>query len=169
MDPDQNTPISAARGKKRPPPEPQSMAPPPRPPKRPTHGPPQKVQRTLAPWELPSDPDDPDYDSDWEDYGGVPEAREEYDRAVTMLDGSENWNAEQSKVHKLVYMRGIHPMIPSTWRLSYKMWGITQPHLDDVFTPPLSRKRVVISANRNEVDGKSRSSLVGWPCSFPQY
>lgn len=139
------------------------MAPPPRPPKRPAHESPPKVQSNLAPWELPSDPNDADYNSDWEDYGGVPEAREAYDRAVTMLDGSENWNAEQSKVHKLVYMRGIHPMIPSTWRLSYKMWGVTQPHLDDVFTPPLSRKRVVISANRNEVDGKSRSSRAEWP------
>ena len=108
----------------------------------------------MAPWELASDQFEIDDSSDWDDYGEVPEAREDYDRAVTMLDGSENWNEEQSKVHKLIYMRGIHPMIPSTWRLSYKMWGVTQPQLDHVFTSPQSRKRVVISAHKNEVDGK---------------
>ena len=117
----------------------------------------------MAPWELASDQFEIDDSSDWDDYGEVPEAREDYDRAVTMLDGSENWNEEQSKVHKLIYMRGIHPMIPSTWRLSYKMWGVTQPQLDHVFTPPQSRKRVVISAHRNEVDGKS-----GHLTSFPR-
>jgi hypothetical protein len=54
-------------------------------------------------------------------------------------------------------MRGLHPMMPSWWRVSFKMWGVTQPHLDDVFTPKHSKKRVVIHAYGNEVAGKRPS------------
>ncbi|KAK1834328.1 hypothetical protein QBC39DRAFT_369236 [Podospora conica] len=133
------------------------MPPPPRPHKRPAHGFLPEEQADLKSGPSDQNDEDDDVSSDWDEYGQVPEAREDYDRKVTMLEGAETWNAEQSKVHKLIYMRGIHPMISSSWRHSYKMWGVTQPHLDDVFTPPLSRKRVVISANntaanRNEAD-----------------
>ncbi|KAK3904037.1 hypothetical protein C8A05DRAFT_14060 [Staphylotrichum tortipilum] len=99
------------------------------------------------------DQDDDGYSasSDWDEYDGLSPALDEYDDIVTRLEGSEDWNAEQRKLHKLIYMRGLHPMMHSWWRVSFKMWGVTQPHLDDVFTPKNSQKRVAIHAYGNEV------------------
>ncbi|KAK4126543.1 hypothetical protein N657DRAFT_569617 [Parathielavia appendiculata] len=108
------------------------------------------------PFEFPdpgqlSDDDGYSTSSDWDSYGALPLTMSEYDSVVARLEGSEDWNADQRKLHKLLYMRGLHPMIPSWWRVSLKMWGITQPHLDDVFTPRHSKKRVAIHAYGNEV------------------
>lgn len=99
--------------------------------------------------------------SDWSNYGDVPDVLDEYDRAVELIDGSDSWNWEQRQVHQLIYMRGIHPMIPSWWRMSFKMWGIDQPQLDHVFTPRNCKKRVVISAWGNEVAGRLRRCSLG--------
>ncbi len=92
--------------------------------------------------------------SDWDDYDGLTPALDDYDDLLTRLEGSEDWNVDQRKLHKLIYMRGLHPMMPSWWRVSFRMWGVTQPHLDDVFTPKNSRKRVAIHSYGNEVAGK---------------
>jgi hypothetical protein len=92
--------------------------------------------------------------SDWDTYGSLPLIMGEYEAAVARLEGSYDWNEDQKKLHKLIYMRGLHPMLPSWWRLSFKMWGVTQRHLDDVFTPKHSKKRVAIHAYGNEVAGK---------------
>ncbi|KAK3294650.1 uncharacterized protein B0H64DRAFT_191757 [Chaetomium fimeti] len=98
--------------------------------------------------------------SDWDDYGTLPLTVGEYDEAVAGMEGSDGWNADQKKLHKLIYMRGLHPMMPSWWRVNFKMWGITQPHLDHVFTPKHSKKRVAIHAYGNEVAaGKALESL----------
>ncbi|KAK5657747.1 hypothetical protein OQA88_2820 [Cercophora sp. LCS_1] len=96
-----------------------------------------------------------DYETndDWSTYGRVPQELEQYHHDLEMVDGSNDWNKEQRKVHRLVYMRGFHPMLPSTWKMSYKIWGVTQPELNDVFAPPESNKAVVISARGNEVAG----------------
>lgn len=106
--------------------------------------------------ETPATFGDDDNDSDWTNYGDVPDILDDWDRAVTLIDGSEQWNSQQLKVHQLIYMRGIHPMIPSTWKMSYKMWGITQPQLEHIFAPINSNKRVVISSlsPSGEVAGK---------------
>lgn len=90
---------------------------------------------------------------DWSRYGRVPEELEQYHHDLEMVDGNNDWNKEQRKVHRLIYMRGFHPMLPSTWKMSYKIWGVTQPELDDVFAPAESKKGVVISARGNEVAG----------------
>ncbi|KAK0627250.1 hypothetical protein B0T14DRAFT_421694 [Immersiella caudata] len=90
--------------------------------------------------------DDDIYNSDWSSYGDVPNLIDDWDREVTLIDGSDQWNARQIRVHQLIYMRGIHPMIPSTWKMSYKMWGIGQLQLEHVFAPVNSDKRVVISS-----------------------
>ncbi|KAK4041165.1 hypothetical protein C8A01DRAFT_15056 [Parachaetomium inaequale] len=98
--------------------------------------------------------------SDWDGYGTLPLTMDEYDGTVAHMEGSEEWNAEQKKLHKLIYMRGLHPMMPSWWRVSLKMWGVTQPHLDDLFTPTHSKKRVAIHSYGNEVAaGKALESL----------
>ncbi|KAH6631999.1 hypothetical protein F5144DRAFT_238073 [Chaetomium tenue] len=98
--------------------------------------------------------------SDWDDYGTLPLTMDEYDEAVAGMEGSDGWNADQKKLHKLIYMRGLHPMMPSWWRVNFKMWGITQPHLDHVFTPKHSKKRVAIHAYGSEVAaGKALESL----------
>ncbi|KAK4448081.1 hypothetical protein QBC34DRAFT_118514 [Podospora aff. communis PSN243] len=84
--------------------------------------------------------------SDWSSYGEVPNLIDDWDREVTLIDGSDQWNARQMRVHQLIYMRGIHPMIPSTWKMSYKMWGLGQPQLEHVFAPSNSNRRVIISS-----------------------
>ncbi|KAL2267040.1 hypothetical protein VTJ83DRAFT_4317 [Remersonia thermophila] len=92
-----------------------------------------------------------DMSDNWDSYGDIPAALEEYNAKAAGLEGMENWNADQRKLHKLIYMRGLHPILPSWWRVSFKMWGVTQPHLDDLFTPKNSRKGVAIHAYGNEV------------------
>jgi len=103
--------------------------------------------------------------SDWDEYDGLSPALDEYDELLTRLDGSEDWNADQKKLHKLIYMRGLHPMMHSWWRVSFKMWGVTQPHLDHVFTPKNSQKRVAIHSFGNEVAGKSVLHDAGEYCN----
>ena len=91
--------------------------------------------------------------SDWDSYGDSLTI-DQYEAMAARLEGNEDWNADQRRLHKLIYMRGLHPMMPSWWRVSFKMWGVTQPTLDDVFTPKNSKKRVAIHAYGNEVAGK---------------
>ncbi|KAL2263178.1 hypothetical protein VTK26DRAFT_7833 [Humicola hyalothermophila] len=102
---------------------------------------------------LESNIDDDGYStsSDWDNYGSLPLTNDEYIDLVARLEGSEDWNPDQRKLHRLIYMRGLHPMLPSWWRMSFRMWGVTQPHLDDVFTPKYSKKRVAIHAYGNEM------------------
>ena len=97
--------------------------------------------------------------SDWDSYGTLPSKMDEYSRAVARLEGSADWNADQRKLHQLIYMRGLHPMMPSWWRLSFRMWGVTQPHLDDLFTPKHSKKRVAIHGFGNECAGKQYPAI----------
>ncbi|KAL2200689.1 hypothetical protein P885DRAFT_28381 [Corynascus similis CBS 632.67] len=107
-----------------------------------------------------SDDDGDSISSDWDSYGTLPLTLDEYEATVNRIEGSEDWNADQKKLHKLIYLRGLHPMMPSWWRLSFKMWGVTQPELDDVFTPMHSKKRVAIHAYGSEVAaGKAMESL----------
>lgn len=92
--------------------------------------------------------------NDWDHYGKVPKLLLEYQRAMSGIEGSRDWNDDQKIIHKLSFMRGHHPMIPSWWRGYFKMWGITQSELDGVFTPITNPKRVVIHAYGNELAGK---------------
>ncbi|KAM7217035.1 hypothetical protein V8F06_007550 [Rhypophila decipiens] len=97
---------------------------------------------------------------DWDHYGKVPKLLKEYEEAMASIEGSKTWTDDQKLVHKLSFMRGHHPMIPSWWRLYYKMWGITLEELDDVFTPIDEPRRVVIHAYGNELaGGKALESL----------
>ncbi|KAK3323632.1 hypothetical protein B0T19DRAFT_210625 [Cercophora scortea] len=95
--------------------------------------------------------EDKDSDSDWDGYGQTPDLLEEYERALDKIPGSKQWNEIQKKLHKLIWLRGNHPVLPSWWRISLKMWGVTQGHLDHVFAPPGSKKRVAIHAYGNHV------------------
>ncbi|KAK0672708.1 hypothetical protein QBC41DRAFT_13661 [Cercophora samala] len=90
-----------------------------------------------------------DTSSDWDTYGTIPQLIGDYEEGVSRLEGSEDWNTDQRKVHKLIFLRGLHPMIPSNWKMCFRTWGINQPHLDDVFTPEDSEKRVVIHAYKS--------------------
>lgn len=107
--------------------------------------------------------------SDWDGYGDLPLTLGEYEATVARLEGSDEWNADQKKLHKLIYMRGLHPMMPSWWRLDFKMWGVTQPHLDDVFTPKHSKKRVAIHAYGHEVAGKHQPPFHTRPASSTRH
>ncbi|KAK4231259.1 hypothetical protein QBC38DRAFT_440030 [Podospora fimiseda] len=110
--------------------------------------------------EMDVDDEDNDTGSNWDDYGDLPVVIGEYLEVLERIEGNENWNADQKKLHKLIYLRGLMPMIPSHWRLCFKMWGITAPHLDDVFTPTLSQKRVAIHCYGSvQAAGKALESL----------
>ncbi|KAK3688380.1 hypothetical protein B0T22DRAFT_151844 [Podospora appendiculata] len=95
--------------------------------------------------------EDKDVNSDWDDYGQTPGLLEEYDRVLREIPGTKQWNATQKKIHKLIWLRGHHPVLPSWWRISFRMWGVTQGHLNHVFAPPGSKKRVAIHAYGNHV------------------
>jgi len=99
------------------------------------------------------DDDDDTYstNSDWDEYGKVKHFVDEYALSVTRVDKSELWNEDQNKIHKLIYLRGYHPLLPSWWRLNFKMWGISQERFDDLFTPRGSKKKVAIHAYGSEV------------------
>ncbi|KAJ4300201.1 hypothetical protein N0V88_002870 [Collariella sp. IMI 366227] len=109
------------------------------------------VEETYQPRKNVVKDDGNDSSSDWDGYGDLPLTMGEYNKMVSRLEGSEDWNKDQKKLHKLIYMRGLHPMLPSWWRISFRMWGVTQPHLDDVFRPKNSRKRVAIHCHGNEL------------------
>ncbi|CAP71469.1 uncharacterized protein PODANS_6_1710 [Podospora anserina S mat+] len=101
-----------------------------------------------------------DTNSDWDDYGTISQIIGDYEEGVSRLEGYDDWNEDQKKVHKLIYLRGLHPMIPSNWKICFKMWGINQPHLDDVFTPSDCEKRVVIHAYKGiHAAGKALENL----------
>ncbi|KAK4187089.1 hypothetical protein QBC35DRAFT_515721 [Podospora australis] len=110
-------------------------------------------------------PIDDDYDkestsSDWDNYKTTPLLIGEYEEVAHRLEGYDDWNEDQRRLHRLIYMRGLHPMIPSNWRLSFRTWGINEPHLDDVFTPEGSEKRTVIHHyNGLHAAGKALESL----------
>ncbi|KAK3390992.1 hypothetical protein B0H63DRAFT_129367 [Podospora didyma] len=91
-------------------------------------------------------------DSDWSNYNLVPQIALEHELVIAGLEGSQLWNEEQRKVHRLLYLRGFQPMIPSAWRMDFLMWGVAQPEMDEVFTPLTRRKKhVLISACGNEL------------------
>ncbi len=116
-----------------------------------------KLSKIKEEEDLPED-DANSTSSDWDSYGDCALTVDEYDEMVGRLEGSEDWNADQKKLHKQIHMLGLHPVMPSWWRMSFKMWGVTQPHLDDLFTPKNSKKRVAINAYGNEVAGKHASA-----------
>jgi len=96
--------------------------------------------------------DDEDEDSNWDSYGDMPDLLDEYEQQIELVDGSADWNWRQRKVHQLIYMRGHYPIFPSWWQQHVKMWGIGLQH---IFSPPRSKKRVLISGQRNDFAGKS--------------
>lgn len=141
-----------ATKKKRPPPKTARKPPPTVPPVLRTDG----VDVDIDYKDLEAVIDDDGYStsSDWDNYGSLPLTTAEYNLHIAGLEGSDDWNEDQRKLYRLNYMRGLHPMLPSWWRIGFKMWGVTQPHLDDVFTPKFSKKRVAIHAYGNEMAGE---------------
>ena len=113
-------------------------------------------QRKIDEMDDDSDEDGHSTSSDWDNYGSLPLIVGDYEEILARIEGSDDWNADQKKLHKLIYLRGLHPMIPSHWRLCFKMWGVTAPILDDVFTPQSSRKRTAIRAYGSVQHGEIR-------------
>lgn len=98
-----------------------------------------------------ADDDGESVSSDWDSYGDMPTTSVEYRMTIARIEGSEEWNDDQKKLHRLIYMRGLHPMMPSWWKFNFRMWGVTA---GDLFTPKNSKKRVAIHAYGNELAGK---------------
>ncbi|EGZ73118.1 hypothetical protein NEUTE2DRAFT_85911, partial [Neurospora tetrasperma FGSC 2509] len=89
--------------------------------------------------------------SNWDEYVEVPLHLQDYAKVIKRVSGYEDWNEEQRHLHKLIFLRGLHPVMPASWRWSYKMWGIAEDNLTHVFAPEDSRKEVIIKAYGNEL------------------
>ncbi|KAK1776069.1 hypothetical protein QBC45DRAFT_228551 [Copromyces sp. CBS 386.78] len=89
--------------------------------------------------------------SNWDQYEEVPRHLVDYAKVIKHVSGYEDWNEEQRHLHKLIFLRGLHPVMPASWRWSFKMWGIAEGNLTHVFAPDDSRKEVVIKAYGNEL------------------
>ena len=110
---------------------------------------------------LQNDDDANSTSSDWDRFGTVPLCLPDWRAQLDQVDNSSLWNAEQKKLHKLIYMLGRHPVLPSPWRISFRMYGVSQG--DDalqndedfvVFAPKRSKKRVAVRAYDNELSGE---------------
>lgn len=99
--------------------------------------------------------DNPAYstNSNWDQYEEVPRHLLDYAKVTKQVSGYEDWNEEQRHLHKLIFLRGLHPVMPASWRWSFKMWGISEGNLTTVFAPEGSKKEVVIKAYGNELAG----------------
>lgn len=91
--------------------------------------------------------------SNWDQYEEVPRHMQDYAKVIKRVPGYESWNEEQRHLHKLIFLRGLHPVMPASWRWSYKMWGIAEGNLAQVFAPKDSKKEVIIKAYGNELAG----------------
>ena len=91
--------------------------------------------------------------SNWDQYEEVSRHLVDYAKVIKNVSGYEEWNEEQRHLHKLIFLRGLHPVMPASWRWSFKMWGIAEGNLTQVFAPDDSRKEVIIKAYGNELAG----------------
>lgn len=89
--------------------------------------------------------------SNWDQYEEVPRHMQDYAKVIKRVSGYEDWNEEQRHLHKLIFLRGLHPVMPASWRWSFKMWGIAEGNLAQVFAPEDSEKEVIIKAYGNEL------------------
>ena len=104
--------------------------------------------------------------SNWDEYGEVPRHMRDYEKVIEGIGGYEVWNGEQRHLHKLIFLRGLHPVMPASWRWSYKMWGIAEGNVTNVFAPEDSKKEVVIRAYGNELAGTYDVLTVFSVCFF---
>ncbi|KAK3400093.1 hypothetical protein B0T20DRAFT_350193 [Sordaria brevicollis] len=89
--------------------------------------------------------------SNWDQYEEVPRHMQDYAKVIKRVSGYEEWNEEQRHLHKLIFLRGLHPVMPASWRWSFKMWGIAEGNLAQVFAPENSKKEVIIKSYGNEL------------------
>ncbi|OAA62414.1 hypothetical protein SPI_03954 [Niveomyces insectorum RCEF 264] len=84
-----------------------------------------------------SDYDDDDEDSDWE----VDEdERQAYTDGVAGIAGYAGWTADEQRLHRLLSLRGFHPLLPAAWTGDF----LGVPMYPSLFAPSDSHKRVVI-------------------------
>ncbi|KAB5532576.1 hypothetical protein GE09DRAFT_1227759 [Coniochaeta sp. 2T2.1] len=93
-------------------------------------------------------PEDPDYDtnSNWDQLEDVRPRLREYLKFRRTIKGHERWTPTQTKLHKLLALRGVWPMFKHSWTLTFSIRNI----YPQVFAPAHTTKRVAITSRRNE-------------------
>lgn len=92
--------------------------------------------------------DDPDYEtnSNWDHLEAVQDRLKEYNTFKKSIKGYEKWTPAQTKLHKLLALRGCWPMFEHSWALNFSIRNI----YPTVFAPAKTRKRVAIYSRTNE-------------------
>jgi len=93
---------------------------------------------------------DEEEESEWE---VDPEILASYEEARSQIKGHEQWTRDQRRLHKLLAMRGLHPLMPSSW--SRDFLGV--PVHRALFAPLGSNRPVVICQRGSQFRGKRLS------------
>jgi hypothetical protein len=94
--------------------------------------------------------DDYDTNSNWDFHEQVQERLDEYKQLRRQVKGHEKWTEAQSKLHKMLWLRGSWPMLEMDWTFNFRMRNI----YPWVYAPEGSQKRVAITYKSNEFRGK---------------
>lgn len=73
----------------------------------------------------------------------------DYIKHKLTIDGIETWPKEAARLYKLLYLRGLYPLMMSTW--VWDFFGHPMP--DGIFTPRASDDKALIKAYGNGVHG----------------
>lgn len=92
-----------------------------------------------------------DINDNWDREERVQVLLQRYEKARSEISGSDKWDEEQRKVHKLIYMRGEHPMLDYSWRYNFRMWGVDT----GVYAPEGTKKQLAIRSLKSEFKGTS--------------
>jgi hypothetical protein len=84
--------------------------------------------------------------SNWDHVEEVQKRLREYEESKNQIQGHEKWTAAQSKLHKLLALRGCWPLLDATWAYNFSSRNI----YDWVFAPAESKKRVALTARRDD-------------------
>lgn len=89
----------------------------------------------------------------------------EYLRHKRATPGADKWPVEACRLYKLLYLRGLYPLMPSDWA-----WPLNrlQPMPAQLFMPTESNDKALIRAEKSAYHGMCsnpdpRSSLSNWP------
>ncbi|KAJ9148930.1 hypothetical protein NKR23_g4588 [Pleurostoma richardsiae] len=92
--------------------------------------------------ELSDEPPPPDGEVPEMDWPVDDEIQRNYQDAKDAIPGQESWGTDLDRLHRLLSLRGRHPLMPGTWA-----WDLLDlPMLPELFAPPTSEKPVLIHA-----------------------
>ena len=109
---------------------------------------------------VPQEDDDEDPTGDWPI---EPEELKAYEESKKELPDTDNWLRDEHRLHKLLSLRGMHPLMPAGWR--YDFLGV--PMYPSLFAPLDSEEKTLIYNLASQFRGKSHSSSSCLPPPTP--